>query len=191
MYAKRFPIPEFNRDELKDMEWTEPTFLSKDEIAKLVERQKSGDTGAYGGYAVQADDALYAKLKLEGDHRHAIMCVLPDKPVRVVGRSYAWAIQRGLVLDSLDPDGFEALADWKTPRPMNTRLGPEDGISLDGSIVYAICCHGIGDHWVGNRTIVGREWRGMPSGQGLAIFSSYNPDVNDFHDCILYFEWPE
>lgn len=190
MYAKRFPIPEFNRDELKDLSWSQPSFLSQDELAQLITRQKSADASAYGGYPVSPDEALFAKLKIEGNHRHVVMCVLPDKPVRLVGRSCAWALQRAIVVDSLDPERCQTLIDWRTPRPMNTRLGPEDGVSIAGGIVYAICGHRVGDHWVGNRTRLEQTWRGLPSGEGLAVLSSYNPEINDFHDCNLYFSWP-
>lgn len=191
MYAKRFPIPEFNRDELKDMEWTPPTWLSSDDISKLVQRQQAGDADVYGAYAVQAKEALYDKLSVEGEHRHAVMCVLPSKPVKALGRTYAWALQRAVVLDSLEPDRFNILHDWRTPRPMNTRLGPQDGVSLTGGVVYVICCHKVGERWRGNRTIVDKQWRGLPAGKGVAVFSSYNPEINDFHDCNLYFAWED
>ncbi len=191
MYAKRFPIPVFDRDELKEMQWSQPRYLAQAEIDALVKRQQLGDAGAYGAYPVQADEELYGKLKLQGNHRHLVMCVLPDKPITVVGRSCAWAIQRAMVLDSRDANSFKLVLDWKTPRPMNTRLGPEDGVSIQGGIIYAVCCHRVGDHWVGNRTLIGKEWRGLPSAVGLAIFSSYNPQIDDFHDCNLYFKWAQ
>jgi hypothetical protein len=189
MYAKRFPIPEFNRDELKDLPWTAPSFLSKDEVAQVIARQRSGDASACGGYHVGGDDELFAKLKVEGDHRHAVMCVLPDKPVKLLGRSCAWALQRAILVDSLDAERFKTIIDWRTPRPMNTRLGPEEGVSIAGAIVYAICSHKVGDHWIGNRTCLEHTWRGLPAGAGLAVLSGYNPEINDFHDCNLYFSW--
>lgn len=191
MYAKRFPIPDFNRDELKDKPWTQSAPLSSAEGAKLIERQRAGDAGAYGAYVVQAQDALYNKLDIGGEHRHVLMCVLPDKPLKVLGRSYAWPLQRAVVLDSLEPDKFNIVLDWRTPRPMNTRLGPQDGVSMAGGIFYAICCHKVGEGWRGNRTIVDKQWRGLPAGSGVTIFSSSNAEINDFHDCNLYFAWED
>lgn len=189
--AKRFPIREFNHEELKDMEWAEPTYLSQDEINKLIEGQKSGDANVYGCYPVQASDELYAKLKVQGDHKHAVMCVMPNKEVGLLGRSNAWKIQRAILLDSLDADKSNTVLEWKTSRPMSIRFGPWDGTSINGGIVYAICCHALKDYWVGNRTNPQKQWEHSSTGHGFAVLSSSNEDQNDFHDCNLYFEWSE
>ncbi|MEE8216878.1 MAG: hypothetical protein V3S77_08935 [Acidiferrobacterales bacterium] len=189
MYAKRFPIPDFNHEEFKNMEWTPPAYLSQDQTNKLIERQKAGDTSVYGCYPVQASEELYAAFSVLGAHRHAVMCVMPDKEVKLLGRSYAWRIQRALVLDSLDPGVAKVLFSWKTPRPMNIKLGPTDGVSMDGGIVYAICGHAIGSNWVGNRTILQHNGQGSSTEHGLTILSSSEDDINDFHECNLYFRW--
>jgi hypothetical protein len=105
--------------------------------------------------------------------------------VNILGRSYAWPIQRAWIVDSLDPAGFDVIADWRTPRPMNTRLGPEDGITHSGGAVYLVTARGHGDHWIGNRTIVD----GGAAGNGFQVLSSANEDSRDFHDCNHSFTW--
>lgn len=186
----RFPIPEFNRDEFKDMEWQAPTFLSADETGDLIERQKSGDASAYGCYHVMPDDALFDKFAIRGEHRHAVMCVLPDTQVHVVGRSVAWAIQHIWIVDSLDAGSCQTIADWKTPRPLNTRIGPEDGITVDGGVVYSLHANAYGDHWMGNRTILDNDWDGDDDDhRGFRVLSAYDEDIDDFHDCNLQFQW--
>ncbi|MFQ5994922.1 MAG: hypothetical protein ACE5K1_07485 [Acidiferrobacterales bacterium] len=191
MWAKRFPLPEFHHEELKDMQWVPPTYLSESEINKLIDGQKAGDPSIYGCYPVQASDEFYGKLNVRGDNKHAVMCVMPDKDVRVLGRSHAWKVQRAFVLDSLDPESFNAELLWKTGRPMATRLGPWDGTTIKGGVLYVVCCHAIKDYFVGNRTILQKQWQESSSGHGFAVLSSSEEDLNDFHDCNLYFEWSE
>ena len=187
----RFPVPEFNRDELKDMEWQAPTFLSESEIGDLIERQKAGDASAYGCYAVLPDDALFDKFAIRGDHRHAVMCVLPDADVHVLGRSVAWAIQHVWIVDSLDAGSCNVVADWKTTRPMNTRLGPEDGITVGGGVLYSLHANAFADHWIGNRTILDNDWDGGDAAHGFRVLSAHDEDIDDFHDCNLQFQWSD
>ena len=186
---KRFPIPEFDRTEFKNMEWTVPAYLSQADIGKLIDGRKSGDSSVYGCYPVMPDEAFFAKLGVRGDQRHAVMCVLPDQDVRIVGRSWAWAIQRASIVDSLDSGGFNVIADWKTSRPMNTRLGPDDGISRMGGVLYAVCSRGYGDHWIGNRTIAQNGLSGAEGRRACRVLSASVDDQNDFHDCTIGFEW--
>src|SRR5688572_12133133 len=133
--SKRFPIPAFDRDQYKNMEWDAPRLLSRAEHATLLERAKSGDPGAFGSYPVEADDAFFGRFAQRGPHRHAVMCVLPRTQVQLVGRSWAWPIQRALLVDSLDTANAKVLHEWKTPRPMNTRLGPDNGVVLEGGVL--------------------------------------------------------
>ena len=106
---KRFPIPEFDRAEFKDLGWAAPAYLSQADIGKLIDGRKSGDSSVYGCYPVMPDEAFFAKLDVRGDQRHAVMCVLPDQDVRIVGRSWAWATQRAWIVDSLEPNHGEGV----------------------------------------------------------------------------------
>lgn len=186
--SKRFPIPEFDRDLYKNRSWSAPRPIPDDEQAKLRAAAQEGRDGIHGAYPVQAPPGLCEKFGLRGDHLHLMMCVLPRKPVTLQGKSWAWYIQRGLVLDSLDPARAQALADWKTPRPMNTRLGPDSGITLPGGVVYAFCGHRYADYWIANRTLADAE---APAGgaQGFSVLSATDDDNNDFHACNLTFRW--
>ncbi|HXN14991.1 MAG TPA: hypothetical protein VN878_01355, partial [Usitatibacter sp.] len=149
--SKRFPIPDFDRDQYKNMDWEPPKILSRDEQAKLVAAAKAGDAKVFGSYPVEADDAFYARFRVRGSDRHAVMIVLPKKEVKLVGRSWAWSIQRAVVVDSLDASNARVFQDWQTPRPMNTRLGPDQGVALYGGVVYALLGHRYSDYWLPNR----------------------------------------
>lgn len=118
--------------------------------------------------------------------KSAVMCVLPGREVRMVGRSWAWPIQRALVIDSLDPQRAEVLADWKTPRPMNTRLGPDNGIVLNAGVVFVLLGHQYGDHWIANRTLVRSN---DDPARGYSLLSASDDRINDFHACNLAFSW--
>lgn len=182
----RFPVPEFNHREFKDMPWQAPNFLGDADIKRLAERQKAGDVQAYGAYAIKPADAFFEALKVRGDHRHAVLCVLPDKPVKLLGRSHAWFIQRAVIVDSLDPGTMKTVVEWTTPRPINTRLGPDDGVTVNGGVLYAVCCRKYADYWIGNRTILDNDWN---KGRGFRILSASVEDVNDFHEIYLAFSW--
>ena len=127
--AKRFPIPEFDHDELKSLGWTAPELLDREAAARIVEAAGDGDTSAYGAYPVVASDAFLGSLSVRGGHCHALLCVMPSAGVRMTGRSYAWRIQRAIAATGVDGPAGRLLVDWKTPRPMNTRLGPEEGVA--------------------------------------------------------------
>lgn len=184
--SKRFPIPEFDRDQYKNMDWSAPHLLSKDEQERLIAAAKRGDATAFGGYPVPASEAFFDRFKLQGPYKHAVMCLMPTKGVRLVGRSWAWNIQRALVVDSIDPGHSTVLHDWKTPRPMNTRLGPDSGVELDGGVAYVVFGHKYADHWIVNRTLTQRE---AGSGRGFAVLSASDDDAHDFHACNLSFSW--
>lgn len=182
----RFSIPEFNHREFKDRTWSPPDFLAAPAIQRLIDGQKAGDASVAGAYPIKPADAFFDKLNVRGDHRHAVMCVLPKKPVKLLGRSHAWFIQRAVVVDSLDPAVMKTVVDWTTPRPMNTRLGPDNGVTIEGGVVYAVCCRKYADYWLGNRTIADNEWK---TGRGFRILSASVEDINDFHEIYLAFEW--
>jgi hypothetical protein len=183
--GKRFPIPAFEYERFKNMDWSPPTLLSAAEQQAKLAAARSGNREALGAYAVAAETGFYERFKLRGPHQHAMMCVLPKSDVTLVGRSHAWAIQQALIVDSLDPEGAKVLYEWKTPRPMNTRLGPDNGVVLRADVVYAVCSHRYADYWIVNRTLVDRS--AAPS--GFSVISAYDDDVNDFHACNLSFTW--
>jgi hypothetical protein len=188
---QRFPIPEFDRDPFKDMDWRAPDYLSEAEAAENIA------AGVHGAYPVLPGEDFFAKLGVRGAQRHALLCVLPGTETRVLGRSYAWPIQRAWIVDSPNPAGdpgkLNVIADWKTPRPMNNRLGPDDGIvhkvAQGGGAVYLVTATGHGDHWIGNRTIADNAWDGGAAGNGFRVLSSASEDSRDFHHCNVSFAW--
>jgi hypothetical protein len=180
---QRFPIPEFDRDPFKDRDWRAPDYLSESEAAEKIA------AGAHGAYPVLPGEDFFAKLEVRGERRHALLCVLPETEVHILGRSYAWPIQRAWIVDSPNPGKLKVVADWKTPRPMNNRLGPDDGIIHGGGTVYLVTATGHGDHWIGNRTIVDNAWDGGGAGDGFRVLSSASEDSRDFHDCNVSFAW--
>jgi hypothetical protein len=185
--SKRFPIPDFDRDHYKNRPWAPPSPISEDEQKRLIAAAAEGKPGACGAYAVEAPPALCEKFRLRGEHLHLVMCVLPKRKVHLLGRSWAWFIQRGLVIDSLDPATAQVLADWRTPRPMNTRLGPDAGITLPGGVVYAFVGHRYADYWIANRTLTDSD--AAAGSQGFSLLSATDDDNNDFHACNLSFTW--
>jgi hypothetical protein len=185
---KRFPIPEFDHMALKDMSWEQPIFLEPADAQRLVSTRLNGDLAAIGAYPLMPSDALFDHLRLRGDHRHAVLCILPDRWT-VMGRSNAWPIQQAWIVLSLEPRNLDVIAQWKSPRPMNTRLGPENGIEGSAKVVYVLTGHRYGDHWIGNRSIIQPQWNKDGASGGFAIVSASADDVNNFHDCNLYFSW--
>ena len=185
--SKRFPVPSYSCEQYKNMEWDAPVLLSAEEQSRRIAAAEAGSADAWGCFAVDAPEAFYDRFKLRGAHRHVRMCVLPARDVTVVGRSHAWAIQQALLVDTLDAARCHVLHDWKTPRPMNTRLGPDNGVTLRGAVVYAVCAHRHGDHWIVNRTLTARA-DGAEEG-GVDLLSASDDDVNDFHACNLSFRW--
>ncbi|HYC38671.1 MAG TPA: hypothetical protein VEC19_19745 [Usitatibacter sp.] len=184
--SKRFPIPEFDRDQYKNMAWQQPRLLSREEQAKLIEAARAGKPEAFGCHAVEADDAFYDRFALKGPHRHAVMCLTPPGKVRLVGRSWAWPIQRAVVVDSLDAGKAQVLQEWKTPRPMNTRLGPDNGVEIEGGVTYAVFGHRYSDYWIANRTLADTR---AANGRGFSVVSATGDENNDFHACNLSFSW--
>jgi len=184
--SKRFPVPTFSYEQYKNMDWREPAFLEAEDRARLAAAAQSGH-GPFGGYPVRADTAFYERFKLKGDHRHAVMCLLPTQPVRLIGRSHAWPIQQALIVDSLDAERAKVIHEWRTPRPMNTRLGPDDGVAASGGVLFVICSHRYADHWIVNRTLV--DGKGLSGPSGFGVLSASDDAINDFHACNLWFDW--
>ena len=186
--AKRFPIPAFDHDELKSLDWTAPDLLDLGAAARIVEAAGNGDTSVYGAYPVAASDAFLDALSVRGDHRHAVLCVMPSTGVTMLGRSYAWKIQRAMAASTVDGPSTQFLLDWKTPRPMNTRFGPEDGVPSPASAMYLVLAHQYSDYWVANRTIADNAWAGF-SGNGFRVLSADSGEFDDFHSSVVSFDW--
>ena len=179
--SKRFPIPDFDRDQYKNLAWLKPQGLPS------AEALKANDAAASEPIAVAINSQLAAKFKFEGAHLHAMMCTLPPGPVSIVGRSWAWPVQRALILDSHDASSAKVIADWTTPRPMSTRIGPDNGIEHQGGPVYGLTGHRYGDHWISNRSLGGEKSPG--SSHGFSVLSASDDEINDFHACNIYFSW--
>lgn len=176
MWAKRFPVPEFDRHSLKNLKWTPPEILN------------SLNIDHFGAIVINAEPEFYDRFRFRGDFLVAVACKLPDQELTIFGNSFAWPIQRAIITNSLDVNSCEIIADWKTPRPMNTRLGPDGGLKLRMPEAYILLGHQFSDHWVGNRIIVDESWSGA-TGNGFRIISSSETDIHDFHDSVIYFEW--
>jgi hypothetical protein len=185
--SKRFPVPSFAYERFKNMDWARPPILSAQEQTSLAHKHGANGAENGGAYHVDASEAFYDRYRLRGEQRHVVMCVLPKRDVLLVGRSHAWAIQQALIVDSLDPDKSQVLYQWKTPRPMNTRLGPDNGVTFAGQTVYVVCAHRYADYWIVNRTAV--DPQPMDDRTGFTIISATDDDINDFHACNLSFSW--
>ena len=185
----RFPVPAYDFKPFKGLSWEAPTLLGSNNVGELAGRQAAGDADAYGCYQVEADGALFDKYNVRGDHCHAVMCVTPSTTVHLLGRSYAWWNQRVLILDSLDAGSANVVYDWRTPRPMNNRLGPDYGVDIDGGIHYVISSHMYDDHWVANRTIMDNDWDGDDAAGGFRVLGASKDDAAEFCECNLSFSW--
>jgi hypothetical protein len=185
--SKRFPVPDFDRDLFKNLPWSEPSNLSPQEVSTLSAPNQAAREGELGGHPVAVGTALADRFGFRFDAKSAVMCVLPSKEVRMTGRSWAWPIQRALVLDSLDAQNATVIADWRTPRPMNTRLGPDNGIVISAHVVFVLCGHQYADHWLANRMLVSNSAGG--AGAGFSVLSASDDRINDFHSCNLMFNW--
>jgi hypothetical protein len=185
--SKRFPIPSFVYEPFKNLDWKEPRYRDAKEQARLLDSALSGDQGVIGGYAVRLEPAFCERFKLRGAHQYAVMCLLPGREVHVIGRSHAWAIQQALIVDSIDSERAKVLYEWKTPRPMNTRLGPDQGVTLSARAVYVVCSHRYADYWIVNRTLV--DTNGFAGASGYGVLSASDDDINDFHACNVWFNW--
>lgn len=175
---KRFPIPEFEYAEFKDMAYAPPERVAP----------ASAKANPAGGYAVDVDPALAEKLSFKGDHLHGVLCVLPSAGAHVTGRSHAWRIQRLVLLDGTDA-GASVATDWKTTRPINTRLGPDDGIDLPGGAYLLLTGHRYGNHWISNRTIVQNDLDLGGGRKGFRVLGASDDEIDDFHDSCVVFEW--
>ena len=186
--AKRFPVPEFDYEDLRGRAWNAPACIDADAAKRLMAAAAGGDTGAFGAYPVQAPNAFFDALELHGEHRTAVLCLLPGTGVTMVGRSHAWKLQRVAVVDGTPDTSPRLLAEWKTSRPMNTRLGPEAGVPAPATALCLVFGHRFADHWVGNRIMVDTGWT-PERGSGLRVLSCDDENQGDFHAAVMTFSW--
>ena len=185
---KRFPVPEFDHNSLKGMNFDSPAPISAEEEKRVVEAAKASDSSVTGAYAVTPSPALLEHLSFEGDNRQMILCVLPEGGAHVLGRSMAWFNQRAYFLDSNTPDAKTILT-WHTPRTHNTCLGPEDGIDLELPYFYLLSGRITEDSSIGNRVVIDADWK-PDSGQGFRILCACDKGEANFHDSCFMVSWP-
>ena len=168
---QRFKVPDYDRNALKGLDWSAPS---------PVDDGAATDVGAHH---VSGGEALLDHFKIVGDNAGVIKVVLPDGGGRLVGRSWTWPIQRAVVATSLDPGAMQVVADWRTPRPMNTRLGPEDGIDVPGGALYVASGAGNADHFIANRTLIRAD------DASARILAAWETQPDAFHAVDLTFTW--
>lgn len=179
--AKRFPIPEFDYEDLREVAWSAPTLLSVDEVRERI------DAGERGAWPVAAPDAFYDAFDLDGEHRCAVVCALPAG-AHMLGRSHAWNVQRLVAVEGLPEAGAAASLDWKTPRPMNTRLGPQDGIDAPAQVLTLVSGHRYDARWVANRCAVDGDWA-PENAAGVRVTWCDDAERNNFHSVVVSFAW--
>jgi hypothetical protein len=188
MAWKRFSVPAFDYGPLKKMTYEPPAPISSVEAKRIAEAAAAGDKSVAGGYAVEPDAALLERLDFRGAHRDMILCALPGPGAHLLGRSQAWFNQRAFILDRNAPDA-ETLYCWRTPRPMNTRFGPETGVTLDRAVVYILSGRILSDHTRGNRVMIDRDWPPGAGGSGFRILAACDEGSDDFHDSCFELSW--
>ena len=188
MAWKRFPVPEFEYRSLKAKAYSAPEQISAEEAARIVEGLAAGDRSLAGGYAVAPDAVLLEKLDFRGDHQTMVLCALPGPGAHLLGRSNAWFNQRAFILDRNAADA-ETLFTWRTPRPMNTRFGPEDGLNLETAPVYVLSGRIVADYTRGNRVMIDNDWAPGDGREGFRIIAACDEGADDFHDSCFEFSW--
>ncbi len=185
---KRFPVPAFDHRPLKGLDYTPPEVISKEEEARIVAAANAGDASVAGAYGVEPNPALLEKLSFRGDNRQMILCALPGPGAHLLGRSLAWFNQRAYLLDKNAADA-EVLEKWRTPRTHNTRLGPEDGVTLDRSVIYILSGRILEDCDYGNRLMIDADWSPGDGKAGYRIVAGCDKGGNDFHDSCFMLSW--
>jgi len=64
--SKRFPIPVFDHEQYKNLEWSAPVLLGGDDQARLKRAAAAGDASAFGSYPIAAAADFYERFKLRG-----------------------------------------------------------------------------------------------------------------------------
>ncbi len=188
MAWKRFPVPEFDHRSLKGRNYSPPQILSKDEEDQIKSTALSGDETVAGAYAVEPDEALLDKLSFGGDYRQMIMCVLPSAGGHLLARSMAWFNQRVYILDGNNTHAT-VLYDWRTPRTHNTRLGPEEGIKVDQTVLYLLSGRILEGGHRGNRLMIDTDWSPSNGGNGYMVMAGCDKGGDNFHDSCFMLSW--
>ena len=68
----RFPIPVFDHETLRGLEWSQPELITAGEADEKLQ-----DGQPYGTCSINIDDAVLASFGISGEHCHAIMCTFP------------------------------------------------------------------------------------------------------------------
>ena len=187
MAWKRFPVPEFDYAPLKNLTFDSPAPVSAAEAAEIAEAAAGGKPRC-GGYAVEPNSELLERLEFHGEYRQMILCALPGPGAHLLGKSYAWFNQRAFVLDRNEADA-EILLNWRTPRPMTTRFGPETGVPLDRAAIYILSGRIVGNHTRGNRMMIDKDWQPPHGGEGFRIIGACDEGADDFHDSCFEVTW--
>lgn len=186
---KRFHVPEFDHRSLKGMTFNPPEILASDKAAEIAAAANSGDAAAGGAYGVEPDAALLDKLSFGGDVRQMIQVAMPGAHKLVRARSYAWNNQRSFILDGNAADA-EVIHNWRTGRPNNTRLGPDDdGTALEQSVIYLLSGRILEDGNRGNRVIVDADWNPGDGRAGVRVMAACDSGDDNFHDSYFEFSW--
>lgn len=189
MAWKRFPVPTFDHEPLKNMAYDPPAPIANEEAARIAEAASAGDRSVAGGYAVEPDSALLERLDFQGEHRSMILCALPGPGAHLLGRSYAWFNQRAFILDRNAQDA-ETVYRWHTPRPMNTRFGPETGVTLDHAAIYILSGRILGNHTRANRVMIDPNWSPAKGRMGFRVAAACDEGDDHFHDSCFELSWP-
>jgi len=177
MAYMRFSVPDYDYEQFNGLSWAPPDLLSASDAEKQIQ--------AGGCIGVSAADEVFDKLNVRGDQRHAVMCAIP-RDGHLQGQSWAWWKQRAIIIDSLDATSMNIVQDWRTPRAMNTRLGPDDGVAIAAGTYFVISSHRYDDHWIGNRTILQNDLE-----NGFRILATSKDDADTFGECCLSFTWAD
>ncbi|MEM7224467.1 MAG: hypothetical protein AAF495_15925 [Pseudomonadota bacterium] len=188
MEWRRFPVTAFDHRVLKKRPYAQPTPISGEEEARIVEAAAGGDASVAGGYAVTPNGALLEALDFRGAHQDMVLCALPGPGAQLLGRSYAWFNQRAFILDRNASDA-ETLFNWRTPRPMNTLLGPETGVTLDRAVIYILSGRMLSDHTRGNRVMIDQDWSPGEGRAGFRVITACDEGEDNFHDSCFELSW--
>ena len=188
MAWKRFHVPKFDHRPLKGLTYSAPPIIGRDEEARIAEAAAAGDASIAGAYGVEPDAALLERLAFQGDCKQMMMCALPTAGGHLLARSYAWFNQRAFVLDGNAPDA-SVLHEWHTPRPNNTRFGPEDGAPIERRVIYLLNGRILDDHTRGNRIMVDANWTPDDGAGGYRIIAACDPGEDNFHDSCFEVTW--
>lgn len=186
---KRFPVPEFDYRSLKGLAYDPPAPIPADEADRIAAAARAGDRSVAGAYAVEPDAALLESLAFQGDPAQMILCAAPGDGARLLGRSNAWYNQRAYFLDRNAADAA-TLLEWRTPRPNNTRFGPEDGLAPPDAALYLLSGRILANHALSNRLMIQSGWSG-DGRSGFRVIAACDSGANDFHDSCFEFSWAD